>query len=57
MDWAVVLEDRIDREGVLMLLDTRSEAESIAAELQLRGQKVIVLPYPEVDPGTSKLGQ
>jgi hypothetical protein len=50
----VVQEGRVGREGVLMLLDDRSTAESIAAELRRKGQKVSVLPYPEVEPRSDR---
>ena len=30
-----------------MLLEERSEAESLAAEIRRRGQRVVVRPYPE----------
>ena len=56
MDWAVVLEGRMNREGVLMLLDDRGTAESIASELRRKGQRVTVHPYPEVEAGASRLG-
>lgn len=45
MCWAVALEGRYDREGVLMLLADRAEAESIAAEIVARGSRVVVVPY------------
>jgi hypothetical protein len=56
MDWAVILEGRLSREGVLMLLEDRGTAESIAAELRLKGQRVTVYPYPEVETGLRRLG-
>jgi uroporphyrinogen-III synthase len=54
MDWALVQEGRVGREGVLMLLDDRSTAESIAAELRKNGQRVSVRPYLEVEGGPGR---
>jgi hypothetical protein len=51
MDWAVILEGRADRATVLMILEERDTAETIAAELRERGQPVVVRGYPL--PGTA----
>ncbi len=46
MGWAVTLEGRSDPQAIVLLIDDRSEAESIASEIRARGQRVVVLPYP-----------
>ncbi len=46
MGWAVTLEGRSDPQGIVLLIDDRSEAESLAREIRARGQRVVVVPYP-----------
>jgi hypothetical protein len=43
--WAVALEGRHDPAAVLLLLDDRLEAESIASEIRRHGQPVVVRWY------------
>ena len=45
MEWAVALEGRTGPEGVLVTLDERAEAESIASEVRQKGHQVIVRTY------------
>jgi hypothetical protein len=47
MGWAVAIEGRYGPEAVLMVVEDRFEAESLATEIRLRGQAVVVRPYPE----------
>lgn len=49
-DWAVVLHDRSDRAGVLMLLPDQAEAEKLATGLRRRGQDVDVHQYLTPNP-------
>jgi hypothetical protein len=42
MEWAVVLEGQTGPESILVLLDERQEAESIATELLKKGYRVVV---------------
>jgi len=46
MEWAIALEGRTDLGGILLLLEDRAEAESIAGEMRERGHRVAVRPYP-----------
>ena len=50
MGWAVTLEGRSDRRGIVVLIDDRAKAEHIASEIRTQGQRVVVTPYAE--PGT-----
>jgi hypothetical protein len=50
MTWAVALDGRSDEEGILLLLEDREEAESIAVEVRRRGHRVVVRPYPDPPP-------
>jgi ERCC4-type nuclease len=45
MGWALSMEGRDDPEAIVLLVDEREEAESIAQELRSRGVPVIVRPY------------
>jgi hypothetical protein len=45
MGWAVTVEGRSDPGGIVLLLDDRSEAESIADEIRNRGTRVVVKLY------------
>jgi hypothetical protein len=49
MSWAVVMEGRTDVTAIVMLIDDRDEAETIAAEICQRGPLVVVRPYPAAD--------
>jgi hypothetical protein len=46
MGWAVTMEGRSDPGGIVLLIEDRSEAESIAAEIRTRGTRVVVRLYP-----------
>ncbi len=46
MSWAVAVEGRADPGAVVLLLEERDEAESIAREIRERGTRVVVRPYP-----------
>jgi len=45
MGWAVTMEGRSDPGGIVLLLEDRAEAESIANEIRTRGTPVIVRLY------------
>lgn len=50
MSWAVALDRKAGgRTLVLLVLEERSEAESIALEMRNRGQRVVVHAYPDRD--------
>ncbi len=51
MEWAIHIDGRTDPAAIVVLLDEREEAESMAAEICRRGPRVAVRPYP--DPGTT----
>lgn len=42
MEWAVRLEQTVGREGVLVLLTNRADADAIAQELRQKGHRVVV---------------
>lgn len=46
MSWAVAVAGRADPAGVLLIVEERTEAESLAAEIRRRGTDVIVRLYP-----------
>jgi hypothetical protein len=46
MGWAVTVEGRVDPGAIVLLIEEREEAESIAREIRSRGTKVVVRPYP-----------
>jgi hypothetical protein len=54
--WAVAIEARDDPGGILLIVEDRGEAESIAAELRERGVKAVVRPVAKVDPGAQPGG-
>ncbi len=47
MGWAITIDGRTDPAAIVVLLDEREEAESIAAEIRRRGRRVVVRPYPD----------
>lgn len=47
--WAVTIEGRSDRRGIVLLVEDRAKAESIATEICARGSRVVVMPYPPTD--------
>lgn len=46
MGWALTLDGRMDRAGILMLIEDREEAESLAHEIRRNGTRIVVRPYP-----------
>jgi hypothetical protein len=50
VEWAFVLEGRTGPDGVLVILDERTEAESIAAEVRQKGHRVVVRTYDHGPP-------
>lgn len=46
MGWAVAMEGRLDPGGIVLLLEDRLEAESLADEIRTRGTRVVVRMYP-----------
>ena len=46
MGWAVTMEGRADPGAIVLLIEEREEAESIAQEIRSRGTSVVVRPYP-----------
>ena len=44
MSWALTLEGRSDRGAVVLLVDDRTEAESIAIEVRRKGIPIVVRP-------------
>lgn len=46
MGWAVTMEGRADPAAIVLLIEEREEAESIANEIRSRGTRVVVRPYP-----------
>jgi PleD family two-component response regulator len=47
MESAIMLKGRTDEDGILLVLDDRREADSIASELRMRGHDVVVVSYRE----------
>ena len=45
MSWALTLEGRSDRGAVVLLVDDRGEAESIAIEVRRKGIPIVVRPH------------
>jgi hypothetical protein len=50
MEWAVTIEGRSNPGAILVLIDERGEAESIASEIRGRGRRVVVRPHPQSGP-------
>jgi hypothetical protein len=40
------MEGRADPSAIVLLIEEREEAESIASEIRSRGPRVVVRPYP-----------
>ena len=45
MSWAVTMEGRVDPGAIVLLIEEREEAESIAHEICSRGTRVVVRPH------------
>jgi hypothetical protein len=41
------MEGRVDPGGIVLLVEEREEAESIAEEIRSRGPRVVVRAYPD----------
>jgi ERCC4-type nuclease len=52
MGWAVTIDGRADPGAIVVLIDEREEAESIAGEIRSHGIQVVVRPFPD---GTASL--
>ena len=50
MGWALRLEGRTGPAGILLLIDDKNEAESLAQEIRRLGTRIVVSPYrsPEI---------
>ncbi len=57
MTWAVTMKGRVDLGAIVLLLEERAEAESIAEEIRERGAPVEVRPYPAASGGKRPLPQ
>ena len=49
MGWALTLEGRADPAAIILLVDDKEEAESIAQEVRRNGTRVVIRPYPNGD--------
>jgi hypothetical protein len=49
MGWALTLEGRVDPAAIILLVDDKDEAESIAQEVRRNGTRVVIRPYPTGD--------
>ena len=56
MGWAVAMEGRVDPGAIVLLIEEREEAESIAREICSRGTRVVVRPYPARTLPPSRVG-
>ena len=55
MGWALTLEGRVDPAGIVLLVDDKEEAESIAKEVRRNGTRIVIRPYPSGEM-TTRLG-
>lgn len=46
MGWALTLEGRVDPAAIVLLVDDKEEAESIAQEVRRNGTRIVIRPYP-----------
>ncbi|HEX6393677.1 MAG TPA: hypothetical protein VFZ97_09560 [Acidimicrobiales bacterium] len=46
MGWALTLEGRVDPAAIVLLVDDKEEAESIAQEVRRNGTRIVLRPYP-----------
>ena len=56
MSWALTLEGRSDRAGVVLLIDDEREAERIASEVRRKGIQIVVRPHRDRRSGPSQAG-
>ncbi len=45
MSWALTVEGRTDPAGIVLLIDEREEAESIAQDIRRNGIPIVIRPY------------
>lgn len=50
MAWAVVVEGRSDPGRILLIIDDKREAETLAHEIRRKGRRVGIEPYPSPEP-------
>ena len=55
MGWALTLEGRVDPAAIVLLVDDKEEAESIAQEVRQKGTRIVIRPYPSGEM-SSRLG-
>jgi hypothetical protein len=49
MGWALTLEGRVGPAAIILLVDDKDEAESIAQEVRRNGTRIVIRPYPSGD--------
>lgn len=52
MGWALTLEGRVDPAAIVLLVDDKDEAESIAQEVRRNGTRIVIRPYPSGEMST-----
>lgn len=52
MGWALTLEGRADPAAIVLLVDDKEEAESIAQEVRRSGTRIVIRPYPNGEMST-----
>jgi len=52
MGWALTLEGRADPAAIVLLVDDKEEAESIAQEVRRNGTRIVIRPYPSGEMST-----
>ena len=52
MGWALTLEGRVDPAAIVLLVDDKEEAESIAQEVRRNGTRIVIRPYPSGEMST-----
>ena len=46
MGWALAVEGKPDPSGIVLLIDDKDEAESIAKDIRRTGIRIVIRPYP-----------
>ena len=46
MSWALTLEGSLDPAAIVLLVDDKEEAESIAQEVRRNGTRIVIRQYP-----------
>ena len=49
MGWALAVEGKPDPSGIVLLIDDKEEAESIAKDIRRTGIRIVIRPYPGRD--------